>query len=236
MFIEDVFITNTLCDFAILFAVKKLLNKKTKYRFLILGSLLGGIQSLVSYYYSILILNILFGILLVSCVFGYKSLNEFIKVTASFFSVSFCLAGMIRAVDISTFPVLLFIICSILCYIILSIVDKNKNEIEKQDIIDIEINLFNKTKKLRALQDTGNLTGAIITEYKAIKEILPKEFCESYEQDDEYYSLLGKYKFDIIPMQTVGGTELLLAIPDKDRKIAICRKRLSQTGDFQAIV
>jgi len=240
MFAEDLFLINCFIDFFLLYCTKKILKKETTKKRLLLGAILGGSFVVFSYYYDFFLLKIIISILICLVSFGFNSKLDFIKTTSSFYLTSFSLAGIttfiLNIFSFTEFPYFLFFVTTIICFIILTFVTKVYKTEKKQQIEDIEIELFNKKKKIKALRDTGNLTGAIIAEYKAIKELLPEEFCENYEKDDEYYSLIGKYKFNIIPAQTISGTELLLALPMGEEKIAISRNKLSNNGRFQAII
>lgn len=240
MFAEDLFLINTIIDFCLLLCVKKILKKKESFWQLLIGSITGSFFTIIIYYYDFFLLNFVVMIIICLISFGFASFLEFIKTIVCLFLVSFSLAGAISFVlsflRITEFPYVLFFMTIILCFTILTYITKVYKIEQKQEIEEIEIKLFDKTKKIKALRDTGNLTGAIVAEYSAIKELLPEEFCENYEKDDEYYSLIGKYKFDILPMRTISSTELLLALPMGTEKIAIARKKLSNNNKFQAII
>ena len=175
VYVDVMIITNMFEDFLLLYTVKYILRLKTKNYKLILGSLAGGILSLLSLINTVFLLSILIkaatAMLLILIVFGYKSRKLFLKASAALIIITFLVSGamicfylalkpdgMIIINDSVYFDIspLLLIILTLAVYIILLLFKKLfKNHSKSGLIKNVEISFMDYSCRIKCKIDSG---------------------------------------------------------------------------------
>ncbi|MDR2940771.1 MAG: sigma-E processing peptidase SpoIIGA [Clostridiales bacterium] len=218
IYADVVFLINFVMDAFIFWIVGKLIKQKCS----IFRLLFGGLVTSLLFCFLIFIpflrplynLPILMAILAlgVKITFDPKTIREFIKYTALFNIVSFCVGGMGIALFYYTnisnlignmvgfyieglsFKILISVSCMTYVLLKFAVGWYRKHVIKKQKFYNIKIFFDKYNEEIRALVDTGNqlsdpLTESpvIIAEFNSIKEFLPNElkvlFYENKEND-----------------------------------------------------
>jgi stage II sporulation protein GA (sporulation sigma-E factor processing peptidase) len=229
-------------------------------------------------------MKILLSLLMVIVAFTPSTIKEFLRYTGLFYIVSFIFGGatfgfyyFIRGLKstvngvsyISKFPVIILLISIIIAYIIVKYCwDFIQYRISRDKIItELCICMDSKKTNLIALVDTGNalsepITKAhvIVAEYEAIRELLPLEIQEIFEEN--YENDLNKLtkimscsewvtRFRVIPFKSLGRENGMLIgfkpdevqITDKDKKIqakniiiGVYNKKLSSSNEYCALI
>ena len=185
IYLDVVFLENILMNYIIIFATGIVLkNKTTNFRFFI-SSILGAIYTIIMYLniisiYSNFLMKLLLSVVMVYIAFKPKTLKKLIKDLIIFYLVSFVFGGCVfslmyflqpqlaqirNGVFVGSYPLKVALIGGLISFIIIQISFKIvKNKISKKDMIyKIEIKINNKTVKVNALLDTGNLLKEPIT-------------------------------------------------------------------------
>ena len=201
IYIEDLIIDNLVINFTILFVCKKILKCEDRNAFLVLGSVLGTISTLIYCFFEIeglilLLFKFFVSLLTVLVSFNYKNFKKFllryfcfIFVTALMggvcFFISFTFGKTIINDGIVSYElgipmgVIIFIIL-IISYVIINFIKTIKHNNEKTELI-YEAKIKNKDKeiKLKAYLDTGNT----LTDTQTGKPVLIltyKNFCKLF--------------------------------------------------------
>lgn len=211
IYLDIVILENICMNFIILFATGIINKTKINYIRIFAASLLGGIYAVVSYMsilevYSNVLVKVLLSICMVYIAFKsekikilFKQLLIFYLTSFTFGGVSFALLYFIRPQDIfmkngiyiGTYPVKIVLISGIIGFAILVIAFKViKGKINKNNMYcQININLFNNNKKVKAVIDTGNflkepITGApvIVVEKEALVDLVDEEIINNIEK------------------------------------------------------
>ncbi|MEG1437496.1 MAG: sigma-E processing peptidase SpoIIGA [Oscillospiraceae bacterium] len=201
VYIDILIVLNIFVNYFLLLETSFISNEKIKRLRLLLGSILGGVYSLIlilpplNTFLSILI-KLAFSITIILAAFKIKNLKHFLRLFAIFFAVNFIFAGLMLAVWIVLKPngmqfnngaiyfemnALMLIGLTIFCYTVVSIISKlSRKNAPQNKIIDIIINFEQKQVSGKALIDTGNSlkdtfsgTPVVVAEYDFIKEIIP---------------------------------------------------------------
>ena len=215
---------NLLVNYFLLCATCKILNCKVKTLQIILSALLGGISSL---YIFLPKLNILAetllkiatcSVMVVTC-FGFKNIKSFLKstgvlflVTASYGGIMFAFwlmfgpKGMVINNSVVYFDIspLVLIICSVIGYILFSILSRIFAQVSKfARHCSITVFANDKSVRLDAIIDTGNSIEDIFSNSQII--IADKEkvnfLFETLDNNNSRYRLL--------PCSTVSGNDVL---------------------------
>ncbi len=226
----DVLITvNVFIDFFLILCTKKSLNLNTSYKRMILGSLLGGIMSLLALAPKLifavnLIADILGAAAIVFVTFDKCRFKLYVKRVLVYFSYSFSFCGIMiflhslfkpkgmavynDVVYFNISPVLL-IILTLICYYILKIIKRMTKGDCGGDVCNIEIDAEGKTISFCAKVDTGcNLKEPFSGNYVIVAE---KEAIENFIPDDN--------KTRIIPFGSLGGSGIIKGFKPKSVKI-----------------
>jgi len=182
VYVDVLILTNFIINASLLLCTGKLSSQKTHPIRIAISSALGSIYCGCMFFPSLstgilMILKLIFAVTIVSAAFGVQSLITLIKNTTAFLSVSFLFGGCAFALYYFTplgmnpgffqknsifyihvsLPKLLFFsaISYIVIYYALSIFKRRTESID--DIIDLELTLGDKSCRVRALCDTGNM-------------------------------------------------------------------------------
>lgn len=185
IYLDIVILENICMNYTILFATGIINKRKINYLRIFLASLLGGIYAVIAYMsileiYSNILVKILLSICMVYIAFKSEKIKVLLKQLLIFYLTSFTFGGVafsllyfIRPQDIlvkngiyiGTYPIKIVLISGILGFSILVVAFKVvKGKINKNNMYcHIDIKLFEKTKKVKAVIDTGNFLKEPIT-------------------------------------------------------------------------
>lgn len=231
-------------NYIILFATLVIIKSKTKYQQirLIISSIIGSCYAIIVYLdilsiYSNIFAKIILSIIMVYVAFGAQNLKTLLKQILIFYFVSFIFGGCTVAliyfikpenvkinngVFVGTYPIKVTLIAGVVAFIVTQIAFKiNKNKLNsKNAFFNIEIFFEEKTIKVKALLDSGNMLTepisklpVIIVEKEELKKIISKDFLnyienfvggdveKEYEENNiqEYLS-----KVRMVPFMSIG--------------------------------
>lgn len=213
IYLDYVFFINFLFDFILLLGISMILKRNTKIFKIILGSIFGGFSTFVLFFYLpsflFFLIKILFGIVMVIVVFGFKDLKYTGLNFLYLMILSVILGGCLYLINIEIGydnvgmvfftngkSVNSFILLLLACVVIFIYTKVEKNYKKNIDF-NYEVNLYvnNKKLKLNGFIDTGN---SLYDPYfnKPIM-ILNKGF------------VLDCDKFVLVPFKTVNETGLM---------------------------
>ena len=175
VYVDVMVFTNIFEDFLLLYAVKYILRVKTNYYRIILGSLAGGILSVLSLFNLNFFISILFKIIsalvLILIAFGFRSKKLFVKAVSTLIVITFLVNGAIICFYLALRPngmviindsvyfdisPLLLIILTLVVYIILFLFKKLfKNHSKSNLVKDVEIKLNNSSFIIKCKLDSG---------------------------------------------------------------------------------
>lgn len=221
VYLDIVLLENLCMNYIILFATGYIMKIKMKQLRLLLSAILGGIYAVIAYIeilpiYSSFGMKILLSVLMVYIAYNSKNIKNLSKQLVVFYLTSFAFGGsafallyfvkpqniLIRnGVYVGTYPIKIALLGGIVGFIITYIAFKVvKTKIHKKDIIyNIEIHIKEKTLKLKAMLDTGNMLKDPISRMPVI--VVAKE---------ELYSILPEKLLDNIDKLIGGEAENLL--------------------------
>ncbi len=274
-------------NYIILFATGLITKVEMKQTRIILSSVVGALYVVISYItslrvYSNSILKLILSVSMVFVAFNSKSVKMLFKHLLIFYLTSFAFGGcafallyyikpqnilMKNGVYIGTYPLKIALLGGIVGFTIVNISFKViKGRIRKKDMYcEVRINFKNRTSKMKAMIDTGNLlkdpiTGnkVIVAESKMLEEIIPAKSLESINNmlnshsdgenglDYEYISRLRLIPFSSLGKQNgmlVGfkPDSVFINFEEMEKRvdkviIGIYDKRLSKTGDYNGLV
>ncbi len=254
VYLDIVFLENILMNYIIVFATGVVIKNECKKLRLLIASVIGAIYTIVMYLeiipiYSNFIMKFILSIVITYIAFNPKSLKKLIKNLIIFYLVSFVFGGCVFAlmyflkpqmaqirngVFVGAYPLKIALVGGIISFIIIQISFKLvKSKLSKKDMIyDIEVTLDNKSAKIKALLDTGNLlkdpiTGypVIVVEKASLRKIIPSNILNNSEKiiggdiselicDSEFSKTISRFR--VIPFSSLGKQNgLLLGIkPD----------------------
>lgn len=254
VYLDIVFLENILMNYIIVFATGVVIKNECKKLRLLIASVIGAIYTIVMYLeiipiYSNFIMKFILSIVITYIAFNPKSLKKLIKNLIIFYLVSFVFGGCVFAlmyflkpqmaqirngVFVGAYPLKIALVGGIISFIIIQISFKLvKSKLSKKDMIyDIEVTLDNKSAKIKALLDTGNLlkdpiTGypVIVVEKASLRNIIPSNILNNSEKiiggdiselicDSEFSKTISRFR--VIPFSSLGKQNgLLLGIkPD----------------------
>lgn len=215
IYVDILIVLNTIINYLLLLTASHLLRKEPKRLRLLLGSLLGGIYSLLilvpemSFLLSSII-KLLLSISIVSITYKPNTIKTLIRSLSAFFSVSFIFAGIMLCIWFVfepkgmtykntavyfNFSFINLIVIAVVSYVLVSFFNHfTKPNAPDNHIYSVNISVLGKNLKGKGLLDTGNslfdvFSGSpvIIVNYNFIKPILP-----SYLHD--FFS--GNYSYD----------------------------------------
>lgn len=255
IYVDILIAVNVFIDFILISCTRKFLHIKIKYIRIILGSILGGVLSLVA-----LLPNIIFPInlavdfvsacLIVLVAFGICNAKTFIKRVAVYFSLAFSFCGIMLGIytalkpngmaiynDVIYFNIspILLIILTLVCYYILYIIQRLTKGVGGCDVCNIEVIINEKSYSFLAKVDTGcNLKEPFSGNYVIVVENL---LINNYIPSED--------KARIIPFESLGGNGIIKGFKPNAIKIdgiqkensiyiGICNNVLN--GDIKALI
>lgn len=276
IYIDILFCVNFIIDFMLLLSVRKFLSLKARYRRMVLGSLVGAISSFVIFLppmneFLSLIIRLVTAFAVVFTTFFPTSRKSFLKAVSAYFLITFCFCGAciaffmlfsppvaIRngAVYIDISPIMLVGII-LACYIIIRIICRvSGRSLASQEICWLVVENNEKSVKLIAKTDTGNMLKepfsnlpVIVAEREKLEVVLPSEISDYLAKTVSVSDTSCDYVSGIrlVPYNSVGGEGLLPAFkPDtikvilngknieSEAYIAVTSRRLSES--FSAII
>lgn len=225
VYADILIVLNTLVNYFMLSAVKRISRESTSHLRLFLGALLGGISSLLIFWENagalMTLIKAIVSFVMVLISFKFVSLKKFIKNTLWLFLISFIFGGLMLAVYLGlgvdaliyTNGIVYFdinmtflVVCSVLAYCAVSLIAHfTDKKAPKNKEYYVTVSNGGKSVSCTALMDTGNNLREPFSGYPVItadKSVFGELF-----RDDE--------KFRLIPISTVGGEGLLKALrPD----------------------
>ncbi len=211
---DIVLIENIAMNYIILLCTAKFSKNEHKKIKLLLASVIGAIYSFFYFlpgyeYLYTWFLKIIFSLFIIIIAFTPYNLNELVKTTGVFYTVTFVFGGatfglyyLINGIQYSYkdilylkgFPSKLLLLSIIIAYITIKYVwDYIIYRVKRERIISkINISFNNKSILIPALIDTGNSLSdpisklpVVVVEYSSIKEIIPKEMQRIFEDNKE---------------------------------------------------
>lgn len=248
IYLDVVLIENLIMNYIILFATGYILKIKLKHIRIIISALIGGIYSILVYtqvleIYSNIIMKLILSIVMVYVGFNPKNIKLLFKQIIIFYLTSFVFGGTAFAllyfikpediliqdgVLIGTYPLKIALLGGIVGFTITVIAFKVvKYRISKNDMYcEIEIFFGEKSVKLKAMLDTGNMLKdpitrmpVIVVEKDVLYEIIPYKILDNLERiiggditNDFYEEINVEYisKFRVIPFSSLGKQNGLL--------------------------
>jgi stage II sporulation protein GA (sporulation sigma-E factor processing peptidase) len=228
IYVDVLIVINTLVNYFILLAVRKITRSYTRRWRLVIGALCGGLSSLLIFIENLGIVmtffKIITALLTIAVTFGVKPFKHFLKRTFFLFAITFIFGGFALAVymffdrDVLLYSngivyfdvnMTFLVVCSVISYIIITIVSNfmdKKAPKNKEYIVSID----NDSNSICCvgLMDTGNNLRDPFSGYPVImaeKEIIEKLF------DNE--------KIRYIPVSTVSGESIIKAF--KPQKLTV---------------
>ncbi|SHJ13852.1 sporulation factor SpoIIGA. Unknown type peptidase. MEROPS family U04 [Geosporobacter subterraneus DSM 17957] len=286
---EYLFLENLLMNWLILYLTATFSKFKVSKARLVTGAAVGALYAFVVFFPSLsflysTIMKIIASMLIIIITFIPYHFKDFLKLLAIFYLISFMFGGAAFALFyftdfnglvsngvfyIANFPIRLLLYSGIVSYILLKFcweyiqVKISRNKV----YISIWITVGDQKSKICALIDTGNSLQeplskypVIIVEYEAIKELLPENIQNFFNQSQEVnLDLLSKIlqtsdwmnRFRVIPFKSLGKENGMLIgfKPDSvmleennevrsitNIIIGIYTKELSSNGDYRALL
>lgn len=193
VYIELLFIYNTVINFILLMLVEKIYNNKIKYKKLIIASICGG-----GMFFCYLLSNTIFkalkifgGTILILIISTNKGRNKLISEIITFYSLNFAFTGVLSTFQINTLVPLLMVVASIFTLVIIF---KNK-KLNTHRYYKVKIDLANKTYHLDGFYDSGNLSRT--------SDNIPIIFINSKFKEQNLKFI------ELINIQTIAGNKLL---------------------------
>lgn len=228
VYVDILVILNTLVNYFILLAIRKITRSYTKRWRIALGAFVGGISSLLLFLeylnVAMTVLKVLSGVLMVVVTFGIKPLKQFVKRLFFLFAITFLFGGVTYAIyiffdkDIMLYSngiiyfdvdMTFLVVCSVISYCVITIITKytdKKASKNKEYYVTIENN--GKSVSCIALMDTGNNLREPFSNYPVI--MADKSVFNQLYTDDT---------IRLIPISTVNGESLIKSF--RPQKIAI---------------
>ncbi len=247
VYVDVLLALNIFINFFLLMTTALITKTNVKRLRILCASVVGGIYSLsilLPMSSSVLsgVLRFVFSLIIVAVAFRIKNLRSFLRYWGSFFLSNFAFAGIMLAVWFALKPpgmvysngaiylnvnTLTLVIGTIICYVILGAISKfTAKNAPDSHICEIEIEMFSKKVRLKALIDTGNslkdsFTGdpVVVVQGDYIKSILPDEvrkFAENKKipENEDYIKQVR-----LIPCSTVNGEGVLASVRSESVRI-----------------
>ena len=237
IYIDVIIFENLIMNYIILVSTSIIGKYKIRYLRSVLSSLLGGIYAIYSYISHTntivnFVVKICISIIMIIIAFDFKNFKILVKQLFLFYLVSFTFGGaafmllfLLKPQDIvlknghlvGTYPIKIALLGGTIGFAVILIVSNiiiDRRKI-KSMLCDLEIFYNNKSTKIKAMIDTGNLlkdpisnNDVIIVEKNSLKDIFDNDILEHIDD-----ILAGKwlddcvhnYKFKIIPFSSLGN-------------------------------
>ena len=239
-YLDLIILENFCMNFLILYTTGKLLSRKLKKLRLIVASIIGDLYTFMLCInvpnYIVNISKIVMAVLLVKICYMSKSLKNIMKESIVFFLVSFIYAGCALGFIYFAKPKVVYIVNGIIIggeyifelVLVSSIISfalikmamqliKIKKKLSKSDMIcNLKIVNGNKSVKLKALLDTGNLLTepitkqpVVVTQFNVVKPVISENHLKEIEYLLGGDVFLDNYDYDanirVIPYVSVGN-------------------------------
>ena len=249
VYLDIVLIENLLMNYIILFTTGYILKRKINHTRLILSSLLGGVYAILTYInnmqiYTNIFMKITLSFAMVYLAYKASNVKLFFKEIIVFYLTSFIFGGTAFAMIyfikpqnilvkdgayIGTYPLKIAVIGGIVGFILIVITFKIvKQKITKNDMYcEIEIYLKEKSKRIKAMIDTGNMLKdpittepVIVIEKDVLYDLIPYKILDNIEKitggdinneiylDNEIVEYISKFR--VIPYTSIGKQNGLL--------------------------
>lgn len=251
----DVLITvNIFIDFFLILCTKKALHINVTYKRILLGSIIGGVESLIALLPPVgfginIPLNLMCAAVIVFSTFGKCTIKTYMKRVAVYFMFSFSFCGIMiflytafkpngmeiynDVVYFNISPILLIII-TLVSYYILKIIKRLTKGVNGGGTCNIEIKAEQKVFSFCAKIDSGCTLKEPFSGNDVI--IVEKSILENFSPNDK--------KIRLIPFESLGGTGVIKGFKpdivkidnkkiDDDIYIGICENILN--GDIKAL-
>ena len=178
IYLDIVFLENTLMNYIILYATGFIQKKKMKNMRLIISSVLGALYAILSYLdivpiYSALFMKILLSTIMIYIAFENETIKQMVKNLLLFYLVSFVIGGCALAllymispknvsfkngVLVGTYPMKVTLLAGIIGFLIIQYsFSVNKRQMKLKDLLcDLEIFINNQNIKMKGYIDSGN--------------------------------------------------------------------------------
>lgn len=231
VYADILIILNTLVNYFMLLAVKKISRSHTKRWRIALGSFVGGISSLLIFLQSLgvfmTVLKLLSGVIMIFISFGFDSFKQFFKRIFWLFAICFLFGGVNFAIYIlfDTDAVLytngivyfdvnmtFLVICTVISYVIITVVTRlTDKKAPKSKEYFVTVQNGGKSVCCNALMDTGN---SLCEPFSGYPVILAEKSVFNKLNGGE-----TPEKIRLIPVSTVGGEALIKAFRPDSLKI-----------------
>lgn len=225
VYVDVLIILNTLVNYFILLAVRKISRAHTSRWRIAMGSLVGGVSSMLIFLEDLgvvmTLLKLFTALLMTVITFGVKPFKSLLKKLFWLFAISFVFGGLMLAVyiffdtDILIYTngivyfdidVAFLVVCSVFSYIVITVITKftdKRAPQSKEYYVTIQQN--GKIISCNALMDTGNNLREPFSSLPVV--IVEKDLFNQFCVPDE--------KLRLIPVSTVNGDSLIKAFrPD----------------------
>ncbi len=228
VYVDILIILNTLVNYFILLAIRRITQSYTKRWRIALGAFVGGISSLLLFFeylnFIMMLLKILSGVLMIAVTFEIKPWKQFIKKLFFLFAITFLFGGVTYAIyiffdkDILLYSngiiyfdvdMTFLVICSVISYCVITLIAKytdKKAAKNKEYYVTIENN--GKSVSCMALMDTGNNLREPFSDYPVIMA-----------DKSVFNQLYTEETIRLIPVSTVNGESIVKAF--RPQKITI---------------
>ena len=288
IYLDVVIVENLIMNAIIIYATAIVLKVTIKHLRIIISSLIGAVYSVLSYIsdleiYNNLFLKVFLSVVMVYIAFIPKNVKLLLKQILIFYLTSFLFGGvafaliyvikpqeilMKNGLFLGMYPLKTVFLGAVIATIILITAFKVvKNNITKKDMMCyVVIEIDNKSTKIKAMLDTGNMLKepisglpVIVIENTALYELLPKEILENLEEilggdfqkipEDIKNTYISKLKW--IPYSSLGKQNGMLIgikadkiVVEKDDQIiehddviiGIYNKSLTKKGEYRGLM
>lgn len=288
IYLDLIFIENVLMNYIILFATTIIVKNKTKHQGLklLLSSSIGSVYAIIVYLdilsiYSTLLAKVILSVVMVYIAFSPNNIKQLLKQILIFYLTSFIFGGCTFAliyflkpenvrinngVFVGIYPIKVTLIAGAIAFIITQIAFKlNKSRLStKNQYLDIEIFYKDKSVRVMALLDSGNLVKdpisnlpVVILEKDIFRKLVSEEFLNYIEGilggDVQDYKDLqeDQSKIRMVPFMSIGKENGMLTgiridkikIITEDgeiekRNVIVCiyNKKLTNDNKYNALV
>lgn len=221
VYVDVLIVLNILVNYFMLLAVRKITRAHTSRWRIALGSLVGGVSSMLIFIEDLgiimTVLKLITAFLMTVITFGIKPLKSLFKKLFWLFAISFVFGGLMFAVyiffdaDILIYTngivyfdidVTFLVVCSVFSYIVITIITKlTDKKAPKNKEYYVTIHQNGKSISCNALMDTGNNLREPFSSLPVI--MAEKELFNHFHIPEE--------KLRLIPVSTVNGDSLIKA-------------------------
>ncbi len=229
VYVDVLIILNTLVNYFMLLAVRKITRAHTSRLRIALGSLAGGVSSMLIFLENLGVimtaLKLVSALLMVTITFGVKSLKSLFKKAFWLFAISFIFGGVMFAIyiffdtDILIYTngivyfdidITFLVVCSVFSYIIITVITKfTDKKAPKSQEYYVSVCQNGKVISATALMDTGNALREPFSSYPVV--MVEKAMFRQFVIPDD--------KFRLIPVTTVNGDSLIKAFRPQSLQI-----------------